>query len=436
MKRYFWLFLMAGLGLACAVASPVPTPVATEIVVTEIMSPESTVTQTPMPPAPPTPVPTATEPATAVLLCVTPQEEITLQAGAMADYPAAILAFLNQGGTPDALRAALEMTGFGNPSGSVMLGDFTGDGVDDLAVSLIDGQRLDQPPAAAQLEIYVCQGGAFALAYDQPAELDFSMGVHLWLAQDLNGDGAAELVAGETVCGASTCFENVRILAWDGNTFTNQLTDRTDDLPFPTVEVIDPDGNGVFDLVIRAGGLGSVGAGPQRGQTKVWQYDPGQELWAFASNTPDPAVYRLHALHDADAAANRGDFEAALALYDRVINDDTLQDWVDPATERATLSAFALYRELTLYLHDGNAAQAEAILLELQTRFPPDSAQRGYVDMALLFRDTYPTGWDAACAAVTDFAATHAAQILDSLGSMAFGYGNPDYTPEMMCVGP
>jgi hypothetical protein len=60
--------------------------------------------------------------------------------------------------------------------------------------------------------------------------------------------------------------------------------------------------------------------------------------------TLGPSNFRIRALHDADAASKKGDYETALALYERVINDETLDDWIEPDTERANLSAFAKYR--------------------------------------------------------------------------------------------
>jgi len=264
------------------------------------------------------------------------------------------------------------------------------------------------------------------------------LGVHLWLWQDMNNDGAAELVMSDSLCGAHTCFDNFKILSWNGIEFINRLadrTDRTDDLPNPRGEISDPDGDGIYDFVVQSGGISSVGAGPQRGKIRVWTYDSAQGVWMFASDTPGESNFRLHILHDADVAATRGDYDTALTLYDRVVNDDTLQDWIDPPTERENLTAFAMYREVMIHLLRGNTGATEATLTQMRNRFPPESTQTGYVDMALLFHATYPTGLETTCAAVRDFATLHASTVLEPLGSIVFGYGNPDYTAGQMCFG-
>ncbi|HLF88213.1 MAG TPA: hypothetical protein VI451_04655, partial [Anaerolineales bacterium] len=249
--------------------------------------------------------------------CLPFQEGITFEAGSLDDYSQAILAYLNDGGIPDDLTAVLNETGGHNQS-QVAVADFSGDGLNDLGVSYFD---LTMETPESLLNIFVCQDGHYALVYqDGPGAEGFFWKKQLWVWQDLDANGTAELVASDTQCGAHTCFANVKILAWDGRGFVNKLTETTDDLPSPEVQVTDADGDGVFELEVAAGGIASVGARPQRSLTRVWIYDPVQGIWAPDRETLGLSNFRLHALHDADAAAKRGDYETALALYERVIN--------------------------------------------------------------------------------------------------------------------
>ncbi|MCB9136526.1 MAG: hypothetical protein H6636_13960, partial [Anaerolineales bacterium] len=345
MKKFLVIFLLGWMLAGCGIGKvsfAVETPTPTKHTATEVsLAP----TETPLPeptviapaPTPDPPKSTATAPQT----CVAPRADALFSAGTMMDFPQAVLNFMNQGGTAETLAAGLQTLGFSNPFGPVAVADFTGDGYLDLAVSLMDPAALDQPPLPGVLEIFVCLNGAYFLAYDQPAEAGYTLGEHLWLWQDLNADGAAELVMSDALCGASTCFDNVKILVWDGNTFTNRLadrTDRTDDLPNPKVEVADLDGDRIFDLVVTAGGISSAAAGPPRGKIRTWTYDAAQGVWVFAKDTLAPSNFRIHLLHDADTAANQGNDAQALEWYDRVINDNSLLDFVDPETEQANLA--------------------------------------------------------------------------------------------------
>ena len=142
-------------------------------------------------------------------------------------------------------------------------------------------------------------------------------------------------------------------------------------------------------------------------------------------------MYKRQALHDADAALKAGNYETAIALYQRVINDRTLLDWIDPPLEQADLGAYARFKLIVLYTQTGQPAEAKRYFSELQAGSAVDN-WRDYTDMA----DTYLQGAAIAghgCPAARDYAETHADQILSPLGSMAFGYSNPDYTPEDVC---
>jgi tetratricopeptide (TPR) repeat protein len=145
----------------------------------------------------------------------------------------------------------------------------------------------------------------------------------------------------------------------------------------------------------------------------------------------EPPRYRIHVLHDADAAFKSGDYETAIVLYQRVINDQALLDWVDPPVEQANLGAYARFKLIVLSTQSGQTDEAERYFIELKAG-PETGNWHDYIDMA----DTYLQGVAIAshgCPAARDYAETHAGQILSSLGSTAFGYANPDYTPEDVC---
>ena len=142
----------------------------------------------------------------------------------------------------------------------------------------------------------------------------------------------ADLVTSQAVCGATTCFESVQILSWMGTGFENRLTGSSDDLPYPDIQVKASGKDGIYDLVILGGSIGSAGAGPQRGKTRTWKYDTGSRIWSVASDLLDPSSYRVHVLQDADAALRRGEVDAALVDYQSVWSDFPL--WKTSWTRR------------------------------------------------------------------------------------------------------
>lgn len=383
-------------------------------------------TAPPPPPLPPTP--TAATPG-----CVPPQGDPgPLAPGPLADYPAKALAFLDRGGTREQLDAQLYAAGVENQPIGVVEADFTADGKHDVVISLFDPASSMYPPAGL-LGVYVCTGGRFTLAYSLAAG-QFEGGPKIWVAQDLNADGAADLLVSTTTCGAHTCFDTMQILVWNGATFENRLAGPTDELPYPAAQVTDADGDGIFTLEVTGSGFGSVGAGPQRAITWIWGYDAASGRWVKTGEVAGPSNFRLHVLHDADAALSRGELDVALVLYSRVTSDPTLEDWLDPAAEQATLGAYARYKTMVVYLLKGQLDLAQAVLTDLLAAFPGETSQHAYAVLAGQVHGAFLAGGaDAACAAATAYAADHGAQVLEPLGSIYFGYANPDYTPEEMC---
>jgi hypothetical protein len=346
-------------------------------------------------------------------------------------YPQAIQQFLNEGGWVEDLDEALYAAEIANLPVPVGAADMTGDGFDELVVSIYDPGSVSMPPAG-MLIIYTCSQGKYRQIYLQDSRpLDGAPGIRF--LQDLNADGLSELVISSASCGAHTCFERVQVIGWEGAQFTNRLGGETNDLPYPTIYLAPSANEGIFDLQITGSGLGSVGAGPQRNITKIWSYAEGSQNWQMVSSQPEPSNYRIHVLHDAGAAAKDSDFQKALSLYNRAISDTTLDDWLNPALEQAWIGAFSRYHLVVIYTMQERDAFAEIILGEMEKIYPLDSPQHGYYEMAVIYRDGYlEAGAESGCAAAIAYAASHP-DILEPLGSQTFGYGNPTITPADIC---
>lgn len=340
--------------------------------------------------------------------------------------------FLNGGGTPEALDAALYQAGIANQPVAVRAADLTGDGLEDVVVSIFDPNSPSIPPGG-RLLIYVCQGGEFDLLHEQESQENWGApGIRY--VQDLDSDGAAEVVAGSPVCGAHTCFEELQVLAWEGDAFTNKLQGTSKDLPYPDIQISDPDGDGVFDVLVKGSGFGSVGAGPQRNVSRRWSLEARSGQWVVAEDVLEPSNFRIHALHDAEAAALAGDFEQALLLYGRVIQDESLED-PNAAMERGVLASYALFKSAVVYLLRDEQAFAETTFERQRAEYPVGAVGYAYVGLSEAFLQAYRQGGSVAagCEAARLYAEERPGELLEPLGSATYGYANPDYSVEDIC---
>ena len=364
--------------------------------------------------------------------CVPERGQPELEAGDFDQYPQEIQDFLNSGGAPSDLDDALYDAGVANQPVAVETADMTGDGQEEVVVSIFDPASQVMPPAGTLL-IYICQDEAYQLAYQQDSDrAQGAPGIRYLL--DLNADQNADLVARAGSCGAHTCFEDVEVLAWDGEQFKNVFEGDTGEIPYPDIRITDANGDDIFDIEIAGSGIGSVGAGPQRNVVDIWKYDPSSGTWEFEEEALQDSNYRIHVLHDAERAAKGGDYATALDLYDRVVNDTSLEGWMDPETEKANLAAYALFKSGVIYTIEGQEAQASAAFEQLSDSFPEGVPQHAFVEMAEAFQQAYASdGLDAACSAAGNYASAHAGQILAPLGPEAFGYANPEFTSDNVC---
>jgi hypothetical protein len=342
-------------------------------------------------------------------------------------YADQILSLLNEGAPPGVLRRVLEEAGIASQPSPLLPGDLDGDAKIDVAVSIFDPQSTNFPPASAVI-VYRCEQGAYRQLYRQ----DRPQGSHLWYFTDMNASGGDELVISWAQCGVATCFEDVQILEWDGAALSNRLEGSTAELAFPLIEVTDWDQDGILDLEVSASGPGSAGAGPPRNSLNRWTYQPQNRAWQFAGQTLQPSNFRIHALHDAEAAARAGRFEQALADYQRVILDDSLQDWVDPLVERQNLQAYARFRLVVVFWRIQQPENADQAAQELRQSAPGTAAQVAFAEMAGVFLQEARTGGlEQGCAAVEAYANAHTSQVLLPLNS--FGYASPGFTAADLC---
>jgi hypothetical protein len=347
------------------------------------------------------------------------------------DMPQAVLDFINGGGTVEALSEALYLAGIANMPEPIATGDMDGDGLEEVVVSIFEPDSMGLPPAGMLL-IFTCKEGAYQLAYKEDTRpSEGAPGIRF--LQDLNASGNADLVISSASCGAHTCFERVQVIQWDGTEYRNHLEGDTSDLPYPTIYLSPTERDGVYDLQVTGSGFGSVGAGPQRNVSWTWFYNEEVRLWQVSGFQREPSSYRIHVLHDAAQAAKNGEYQQALILYNRVISDSTLEDWVEPELEQAWIQAFARYQMVVIYTLQDREPFANTVLEELKSTTSPDNPQYGYFEMAVAYLDGFQEGGaEMGCKLAQDYVVLHP-ELSDTLGPQLFGYGNQTFTEKDVC---
>ncbi|MDX1438223.1 MAG: hypothetical protein R3335_15550, partial [Anaerolineales bacterium] len=279
-------------------------------------------------------------------------------AGSFDAAPESILSFLNAGGGFGDLEQALGDSGYGSVPLAVIVGDLTGNQVQEVIVSIFDPEsELVFPPGL--LLMYGCTGSDYQELYRAHSSPG-SGPPHLWYLEDLDEDGDQELVVSEPTCGAHTCTERVQVLAWEDGEVVNILNGDTSDMPTPDIRLVEQKTTNTPMLEMASGGILSAGAGPQRTEIRRWMYDPVSRALDLEEAFYLPSVYRIHLLADAEGLVDVGDNESALKYYGRVANDENLEDWQNPAEERHLLGAFARYKIVMLHVMAGEDETAEA----------------------------------------------------------------------------
>jgi hypothetical protein len=372
--------------------------------------------------------PTPVIPATTSAVCVPPSDHPDLAFSDYESFPQVILDYLNAGASSEELAVTLIINGWGPEEQPVWAEDLNGDGVREMVATVYNPQL---PPEGAML-ILNCVDGQYVLAHVVVSETG-SHAPRLLHIQDINADRLREVVYSSTTCGAHTCFQGVQILQWDGEEYQPRLEGSTLDYPYPEVKMTDFNHDGIYSLEVTGTAIASVGAGPQRDTINIWEFDTADGIWKLTSQTLAASPFRIHALHDAEAAIDRGEYEIARLLFQDVIESESLLEWAHPEDEYNTLAAYAYYKQVVAYLFLGDRPAAMAVFDELKEQYS-SSAQAGYVQMAEAFlTDSEELGLEGGCTSAREYASSNEALVLTPLGSAAFGYANPEFEPADVC---
>lgn len=345
-------------------------------------------------------------------------------------YPEAISLYLSAGGATTVVEAALRAWG-AIREGAVVQSDtdLTGNGAPEIIITAYDPSRFRAgAPSAGQLLVFGCVQRAYRLLYSTIYGAESMLPV-LHRVGDMNGDTRAELVYSQQLCTAGGCLTRAQILSWSEMLGQfRPLNLLPIDATNGRIGIGDPDGDGVLELFVTYNPPLDFSAAPPRRSTIYWDWDGAHYVQALIEL--EPAVYRIHALHDADQLFAAQNWRDAIRLYDRVRDDPSLLAW-SVLNESAMLRAYATLRKAYAQLAADQRRNANATFELLIAENPPATPAEGYALIGRTFLETLNRTRDRAraCAAARSIAQARP-ETLSALNS----YGSARlYTLEDLC---
>ena len=432
------------LGPAIPIPSSTPTP-----------SPSPALSATPMPPEAPlyTAFPTLGPLITRTLAppaeCPPPGNPAPIEGSGDASVLAEeIERFLDDGGSPTALRSSLELAtaALAGPDQRfhtyIESVDVTGDATADVIVSL--GRLPGNPDYGGGVLVWRCRQGGYDLVFKDGVfnPMAFSEVIYVATA-DLNAYGPPELLYAvlESNVEAAGIWSYLVVVEWEQDAFRwlvsppqeegqfyrrpaavlwdlNEIGSvpiselrEEDDTRDPGSLFSDVNGDGTLEFVLKGPGgayLWPFGVGNEYDHFDTWGWNG--EAFTLWQVTVQPSFYRVQAVVKGDKAFGEGDFKRAVEFYQYETNFGFSAEehghpfYEEPAPEVASshpLTAYAQFRAIVAYTALGSTEDVVRIRNRMALDFYKGTADHAYVETAERFIAEYARTGDlqAACLA-------------------------------------
>jgi len=362
----------------------------------------------------------------------------------LADYTTAVSQVLN---TPGASSQTVwnwlrECDALTDSRGTVVMGDYSGDGITDAVVLPVIVSDTGFGPKGTQGAVLIYNGDANG-AYNLAANPEIYGQPDLISTADLNADGKADL--GWTVTGCSTfCVTEMQLVSWDdeSQSYLSQIQPGAT-LAEGKVQILDvPEGApGSGKQIVLTGGVsGTPEGGLNVPHTEIWQSIDGEAFrrigWQYDREAQGNECLGLR-LVEADALLAAADvigFEPAMDAYLSAF-DPSLKACsifgIDGAQELMLLQGLASFRLVQTQLLAGNQSNAQNSIAALTQGQPEGPFTAAAQTWAAKFVETGDA--QAACDTVNAFFDTNELtwQITDH-----FGYNHPALAAGQLCFVP
>jgi hypothetical protein len=331
--------------------------------------------------------------------------------------------YLNATRTTSDLQAAIvsrNMGDFPATAAEVIQADITADGVTDVLVHVTVSYGAG---FSEYLSLFTCADENFALldtvtgggwGGDLPDESPAS----IVFVGDMNANQRPEVINHRTTIEGQKYHDSLYIYEWDGAALARIFSTGPNYGAYRHVTTVDLDDDPAT-LELLVGYYYGYGEEVATAWIEVFhtraidmRYDwNGQTLSLVCRYFTDQPDTLFETLHSAEAYRACGYVDEALADYERLFTDDSLQSWaevewgslpwiifpesVEDQTayaanlERSYLRAFAGYRIAQLALARGDDEAAEAAVNQLQADYAPREHGYAYLAMAAALWDTY-----------------------------------------------
>lgn len=311
--------------------------------------------------------------------------------------------------------------------------DVDGDEAEELWISVpLPGQGCGATFCPVLLVLYERDDGIWQPVHVAQAGLSEEPWVErpeLRLIEDVNADGSLEVVIELGWCGAHTCFTQLLVGQWTGETWLDLTADSIDQA-YTDVTIEDRDDDGVLEFVLYGGTFGSVGAGLQRQRTLIFDWVEG--AYRLVADIPDPSDHAYYLMLDANQALRDGDLDRALSLATQAVEEPSFEEPMGPVEEvdQRRIISFAAVEAMLVHALRDDVDGMEAVLS--RAREHAVVMDNIYTDAAERLIEVYRETGDAvqACSAMEDVVA---ADPDEAVFFQWYGYGTERMTLDDVC---
>ena len=164
-------------------------------------------------------------------------------------------------------------------------------------MSIIDPFSVDQATGpSGMLLIYGCENRQVTQWYSNIAPRPNPLPRIVQTGNFIAAPRGNQIAVQTESCGASTCFSRFDVLGWNGQTMVSLLAEPLE-LPSAQYQLVQVDADTPIEIEAQKGVNGSIGAGPQRTEKQLWDWNGAQ--YVQVKSDLSPIEYRIHAIYEA-----------------------------------------------------------------------------------------------------------------------------------------